>query len=257
MEQSLPTSTEAERQRFLSDQHGDTNAAIAKLKHYLEWRKQYSNNIELEEDELDDNLDSWAYATRLAMQFAANEGGGKSNNDAHTTSVKQLPCTLFMLEHGQSTSTKRRYLHHLPARIDTKLANASTYAMALAIFLDHALDRHTMETLTLVIDVRGGHGWANIKAVHLLKFIQSTVQYLVNLHPMRLERCIIYPVPKVANVLWTAVKPFLGKDTSTKVCLVSGAAGKSDGVPKKLSDHLDDELIRQFEEKRESLFVYK
>ena len=149
----------------------------------------------------------------------------------------------------------RKYLQLLPARIDPKLASTSVYALALAIYLDHVLDRSSTEKATLVIDVRSGHGWANIKAVNLLKFIQSTVRYLVDLFPCRLERCIVFPVPKVANVLWNGVHPFLGKETATKVCLVSGPAGRNDKVPTKLSQHLDKELIVQFEDRRKSCFV--
>ncbi|KAL7524705.1 hypothetical protein ACHAXR_000680, partial [Thalassiosira sp. AJA248-18] len=153
-----------------------------------------------------------------------------------------------MLEHTQSTSknnisdnaiTKEKYLQHFPARIDIKLADTSVYARALAIYLDHALDRDSTEKITLVIDVRSGHGWANIKAIHLLPFIQSTVRLLCDLHPLRLEQCIIFPVPAVANVIWKAVKPFLGRETAKKVCLVSGPAGRNDKVPKKLSEYLD------------------
>jgi hypothetical protein len=171
-----------------------------------------------------------------------------------------------MLEHEQSAENiyaedvsviKKRYLQHLPARIDPKLANTSVYALAFAIYLDRALDRTSTEKVTLVIDVRSGYGWANIKAYHLLPFIQSTVRLLCDLHPMRLERCIIFPVPAVANFIWLAVKPFLGKDTVHKVCLVSGMAGTNDRVPEKLDKYLDHDLIRKFEERRTGCFSKK
>lgn len=262
IEQALPDSTYEERVRFLTDRNGNKEAAIGKLKNYLNWRKKYCD------DDLA-HLDSWTYATQLAIQGTAKFGGGSSQRRSSRSmnmETMKLPCTLFMYDHKQSTSknnhsdgddsvtTTKKYLQHFPARIDTKLADTSVYALALAIYLDHALDRNSTEKVTLVIDVRSGHGWANIKAINLLSFIQSTVGLLCDLHPMRLEQCIIFPVPKLANVLYKAVKPFMGKETVKKVCLVSGPAGKNDKVPKNLGNLLDEELIKKLESRRKSCF---
>ncbi len=160
-----------------------------------------------------------------------------------------------MLEHESkttvnATANKKCYLQHLPARIDTTLASTSTYTLSLAIYLERILDRGTTDKITLIIDVRPGHNWANIKAIHLLPFIQSTVKLLSDLHPLRLEQCVIFPVPKIANMIWKAVTPFMGKDVVAKVCIVSGPAGSNDGVPKKISEHLDNDLIRKLEATR-------
>ncbi|KAL7553794.1 hypothetical protein ACHAWF_017604 [Thalassiosira exigua] len=241
IEQALPDSTPAERMRFLTDRRGDVEAAIGKLRNYLEWRKRHCD------DDLA-HLDPWTYATQLAIKSS----GGAGN----CTDVK-LPCTVFTSKHcdnDDDSITMAKYIHHLPARIDATLADTSVYALAMAIYIDRALDRRSTEKIALVIDVRPGRGWANIKAVRLLPFIQSTARMLCDLHPTRLERCVVFPVPKVANFLWGAVKPFMGKETAKKVCLVSGSAGKDDGVPKKLCEYLDRELIRDFEDRRKSYF---
>ncbi|KAL7436692.1 hypothetical protein ACHAXH_009361 [Discostella pseudostelligera] len=248
---ALPTSTEAERHRFLVARNGNTTLAIEKLKYYLEWRNRHCGEKNSDFNSSTDG--AWTYATQRA-RF------GRDWEPGSNCTMIELPCTLFMLEHEQSTpannesvhhaSNKRYYLQHLPARIDTTLASTSIYALSLAIYLDRILDHRTTDQITLVIDVRSGHGWANIKAIHLLPFIQSTVKLLSDLHPLRLERCVIFPVPKVANMIWKAVAPFMGKETVNKVCFVSGPAGSNDGVPMKLSEHLDDELIRKLEETR-------
>ena len=258
---ALPTSTEAERHRFLTARNGNTNLAIEKLKYYLEWRNRHCG--ENSDNFNTSSTDAWTYATQRARQqtLAPNEIGHHDRETGSSSStMTELPCTLFMLEHEHSTpandesvqhaTAKKYYLQHLPARIDTTLANTSIYALSLAIYLERILDRRTTDQITLVIDVRSGHGWANIKAIHLLPFIQSTVRLLSDLHPLRLERCVIFPVPKVANMIWKAVTPFMGKDTVDKVRLISGPAGSNDGVPMKLSEHLDDELIRKLEETR-------
>lgn len=254
--QALPESTHAERWRFLADRNGDSKSAIEKLRNYLDWRSRHC-------DDDVTHLDPWTYATRMALRAAGNNGDSKTKSAHKADTTTKLPCTLFMLEHeksavnGNSDDTsvvKKKYLQHLPARIDTKLANTSVYALALAIYIDCALDRASTEKVTLVIDVRSGYGWANIKAYHLLPFIQSTVRLLCDLHPLRLERCIIFPMPTVANFLWKAVKPFIGKDTVEKVCLVSGSAGTNDGVPGKLNKYLDHDLMKMLEERRTSCF---
>ena len=271
---ALPDSTQAECQRFLMDSNGDAEAAIHKLGNYLQWRKQYCNNDQL------NHLDPWAYATLMAMQSSAakkkgskeKNKGGMSNSKASTCD-NNLPCTVFVLQHEQiqqsstfetnntandDTNTNyitKKYLHHLPARIDPKLADTSTYALALALFIDRVLDRKSTEKATLVIDVRAGYGWANISAIKLVPFIQSVIRMLCDLFPNRLEKCIVFPIPKAANVLWKASKAFVDKETANRICLVSGPASKKSKVPTKLGRYLDHELITKLEDKRTSCFT--
>ena len=266
MHKALPTSTQAERHRFLiADRQGNTKAAIEKLQNYLDWREEHVD------DELS-HLDSWSYATQIAMNHQARRTAKKGNsiNDSgiDSTNTYKLPCPLFMYEHESTsttntsinnsvttTTTRMKYIQHLPARIDLKLADNSTYALALALYIDHILDRNSTEKATLVIDVRPGYGWSNIKAIQLLPFIQMVSKLLCDLFPSRLEKCIVYPVPKVALFLWKAVQPFVGTETVDKICLISGSAGKKDKVPKQVSKYLDEELIAKLEERRTSLFI--
>lgn len=248
--QALPESTQAERCRFLVDRNGDTKLAITKLGNYLDWRRRHYCD-----DDSNCHLDSWTYATQLALR-ADDEKSKKSsnvdknNNRTDNTSIKQLPCTLFTFEHDET-----KYLLHLPARIDTQLASTSVYALALALYIDHKMDRSSMEKIILVIDVRAGQGWANINAINLIPFIQETVRLLCDLHPTRLDTCIIYPVPVIASIIWKAVKPFVGKDTVQKIRLVSGSgAGMNDKVPEKVNKYLDCELLTRFETTRMNYF---
>ena len=248
MHNALPTSTQAERQRFLIDRQGNTKAAINKLQNYLDWRKQHVD------DELS-HLDSWTYATQIVMNHetrrTAKKGNSINDTGIDSTNTYKLPCTLFMYEHESSM----KYIQHLPARINLSLADNSTYALALALYIDHILDRNSTEKATLVIDVRPGYGWCNIKAIQLLPFIQMVSKLLCDLFPSRLEKCIVYPVPKMALFLWKAVQPFVGTETVDKICLISGPAGKKDRVPTNVSKYLDEDLIAKLEERRTSLFI--
>lgn len=235
MKTAVPESTRAERQRFLVDCNGNQTAAIDKLRKYMKWRSEHCDGALREE------VDPWTYATQMLQKHSAK-------NATDTTSSTSLPCIVYV--HEKTT----RYVQLLPARIDTTLAKPSTYTLALAIFLEHLFDRNSNERITLVIDVRAGQGWANILAIHLIPFMQTACRLLCDLHPERLESCIIFPMPKVANVIWKAVKPFLHKDTRKKIVLVNGPAGINDPVPKKMVQLMDEEMMHQLEDKRRSCF---
>ncbi|KAL3793895.1 hypothetical protein ACHAWO_013404 [Cyclotella atomus] len=231
---ALPTSTPEERQRFLSSALGNTTNAIKKLKHYLDWRSKYCK-----EETID--ADIWVWSCQRAIQLSKDE----------TASIDtKLPCVLFMHEYTEANNTIKRCAQVLPARVDTNLANATTYALALAIYLDQTLKRNSFEKLTLAVDVRAGKGWANISAFKLLPFIQGVTKLLIDLHPERLERCIIFPVPGIAVGIWRAAKPFLDKETSGRVFIVAGPAGLEDGLPKKVPEVLGSELVEKSEKTR-------
>jgi hypothetical protein len=231
---ALPNSLPAERQRFLSSGLGNTSTAITKLKHYLDWRCNYCK------DDKPMDKDTWEWSCQHAI---------KLSNDETSIGVK-LPCVLFVHEYNDDDGKTKRCAQVLPARVDTALANATTYALALAIYLDQTLDRNSLEKLTLAVDVRAGKGWANISAFKLLPFIQGVTKLLIELHPERLERCIIFPVPGIAVGIWRAVKPFLDKETSGRVFILAGPAGLEDGLPAKVDGLLGKELISISEKTR-------
>jgi hypothetical protein len=245
IETAVPESTKAERQRFLVHCSGNENEAIDKLRYYIKWRGEHCD------DDLRDGLDSWTYVNQMLHKIKARHSPQEENGNPLTTS---LPCIVFLYENSQSVT---RFVQHLPARIDTKHASPRTYALALAIYLDHLFDRNSTEKITLIIDVRAGRGWANILAVHLIPFMQLSCRLLNDLHPERLDSCILFPMPKVTNVIWKAVKPFLHKQTRKKVVLVNGGAGVDDPIPKKLSQMVAAELVHQMEENRRSCFLHE
>lgn len=237
MEAAVPQSTQAERRRFSVGCNGNQTAAIEKLKKYIKWRSEHCD------DALREELDSWTYATQMLQNSSAENSSPKN--------LSPLPCIVYVHE---ETHSMKRYVQHLPGRIDTTLAKPSTYALVLAIYLEHLFDRASDERITLVIDVRAGQGWANILAIHLIPFMQMSCRLLSDLHPERLDLCILFPMPKVANVIWKAVKPFLRKDTRKKVVLVNGPAGVDDPVPEKMSRHMDEDMLNQLEDTRRSCF---
>ncbi|KAL7516914.1 hypothetical protein ACHAWX_001881 [Stephanocyclus meneghinianus] len=232
---ALPDSTPAERLRFLASRSGNSVAAIVKLNNYLDWRREHFKG-----DSAGNNR-MWESTCKQAIQMSKDE---TANCDT------ELPCVLFVHEFTDATSKLRRCIQVLPPRVDTNLASHSAYALAIAMYLDRVLDRDSDEKVTLAIDVRVGKGWANISAFKLLPFIKSTTKFVSELHPERLERCIIFPVPSIAVGIWRAVKPFLDKETAGKVFLIPGPAGADAGLPETIPDVLNRELIEKLERMR-------
>ena len=150
-----------------------------------------------------------------------------------------MPCVVFWADQGNDGSIVsldgKRILQHLPARINLDAVDGPTYALALALFLDQTLDHNSMGKICLMIDARPGKGWANLPILKLVPFIEHTAKLLNDLHPERLDKCVLFPVPFWAKGIWTMVKPFLDPGTARRICLISGPAQvRSLFWPKKL-----------------------
>jgi hypothetical protein len=150
-----------------------------------------------------------------------------------------------------------RILHILAARLDPSLADASFYATSLALYLDRCidLDRTSLERVTLLLDVRPGKGWRNLPALELVSFTRQLVGRLQTLFPDRLHRCILFPVPRPAIVLWKVFSVFLHENTRSSVCLVAGGATLNSPVPRTaLGRYIDETYIGYCEDVRLSYF---
>jgi len=256
-EQSFPEATKAERARFLKARDGDVPAASAMLKKYLEWRKQFDA---MEDEQL-----------LYSCSMGANEEDPDWTRACRMASVSSSsplpaipPCILFMPDKADTdpsdsqkslrTLDGKRVLQHLPARIDLSVADGELYAIALALYIDCCVSRDSMEKICVVIDTRPGKGWGNIPAPKLIPFIKNAARLLNDLHPERLARCILFPVPSVAKFLWNAVKPWLDPGTADKICILSGSAGIKSPVPNDMDSYLQKDVVEWMEWKRVSTF---
>jgi len=148
-----------------------------------------------------------------------------------------------------------RICHHIPARIDTSLASGQIYATALALYLDRRLSRSEEEKFDVVIDTRPGLGWANISAYHLVPFIRHASKLLNDLHPERLHRAIVYPVPSVCAFIWNRlVRPFMDPTTAEKIVVLGGGAKITSKVPKGMRKYIGEDALGQIERRRLGLF---
>mmetsp|Transcript_3104 Transcript_3104/g.6835 ORF Transcript_3104/g.6835 Transcript_3104/m.6835 type:complete len:688 (+) Transcript_3104:45-2108(+) len=146
-----------------------------------------------------------------------------------------------------------RILHILPFRLDLSVATAPTYSLAAALYLDRRLSRSTTERITLFCDVRGGRGWANPTPWSALPFIQSTASLLGSHYPERLERLVLFPMPKSAIWVWSAAQKCLDPNTSSKVVVVS--SGEGGGLPERLTEFVEEESLHVLEKRRRYFFV--
>jgi hypothetical protein len=260
--QSFPNTTIEERIRFLRARKGDVHAASAMLNNYLEWRAQFDESehddqrLPTNESDTSEEDPIWSKACILASSI--------SPPSSLSSSDPIPPCILFFPEKEHSTNhapeslrtvTGKRVLQHIPARIDLAAADAEAYATALALYIDLQVPHDSMEKICVVIDARPGTGWGNIPAPMLIPFIKHAAKLLNDLHPERLDSCILFPVPVMAKYLWNVVKPFLDPSTANKIQLLTGLAGVKSPVPQDLEMYLEKETIEWMERKRLSLFV--
>lgn len=264
MKNALPESTTGERRRFLIDKDGETSEAIEALRSYLEWRQKHAE-IETElkrkgeevpqDDKLktsggDSDLALWNKAAAIALHAASDES-------THQTLPRIIQT--FYSNGKECTDNDGHVIFKLsPAQIDGNLVkDVKTYSLALALYLDRKLDRHDAhQTVTLLIDVRGGKGWPNPSPKTLIPFLRHTVHLLLEMLPERLHRAIVYPIPNGFLWIWSIVERGLDAETADVCHLLSGAARIASKAPKEeLSEYMSLDLVDLMEEERLASFV--
>eukprot|EP00549_Striatella_unipunctata_P001856 CAMPEP_0118682814 /NCGR_PEP_ID=MMETSP0800-20121206/5686_1 /TAXON_ID=210618 ORGANISM="Striatella unipunctata, Strain CCMP2910" /NCGR_SAMPLE_ID=MMETSP0800 /ASSEMBLY_ACC=CAM_ASM_000638 /LENGTH=293 /DNA_ID=CAMNT_0006579229 /DNA_START=233 /DNA_END=1114 /DNA_ORIENTATION=+ len=124
-----------------------------------------------------------------------------------------------------TTKNNSRIVHVLPAQLDFKRAPPEIYVLALGIYMDMQLCRSNLEQVTLLVDVRGGEGWPNPTPQQVLPFFKALTQVFGAHFPERLQKCVIYPMPKVMMWMWHFLfKHCLDPITASKIVMVHGPA---------------------------------
>jgi hypothetical protein len=244
-----PKSTRAERRRFLKARKFSVKAASAQLGQYLDWRLQ--NRVEeFFPSTYSSDEEDWAHAARGAMELA--------NTSGKHADIKKLPRLVSVFEDDLSEvvvcNNGARVVHVLPCQLDSSLATSSTYALAVAMYLDRKLDREFTEKVTVVIDIRSGQGWSNPSSVSIVPFIKLVVGLLNTYFPERLSRCILYPLPYTATLLFNKAKDYLDPDTASKIQVCSGAGSTKSPIPEKVKEFIGPQAIACMETRRTSFF---
>ena len=244
--------TEAEVARFVRARKGDLTAGAEQLRHYLDWHTLHQNKS---------INDSTRMAGESLLQYdwrVASSVAQVLEGDLQVENTVPLPCVVFLDVGATSIQSLEgaRICQHLPARIDTNLASGQVYAQALAIYLDRRLSRQREEKFDVFIDTRPGEGWGNISAYHLVPFIRHASKLLNDLHPERLQRAVVYPVPSVCAFIWNRmIKPWMDPVTADKIILVGGSAHIHSKLPKSMQKIASEGALAQLERRRIALFM--
>lgn len=265
----FPTSTEAERKRFLKARRGNVTTAGEKLGEFMEWRLRHrldsEENLEARGNRTD--AQDWEFASKLALEWddeqqKSDKGNGrrvKHRTKASTAKVTTLPQIVTVYYDNESpcqTRDAKLMLHVLPAQVNKKLASPETYALAKAIYLDLKFDRYSLEEATIFIDVRPGRGWANPPGYTMMPFITHVSKLLHQHFPDRLHQCIVYPLPKPAIWIWDMAKRFLDKSIVDSVLLIGGSDALTAEAPvERMSQFVDEEMLKRMEQRRLELFT--
>ena len=214
--ESEPTATE--RSRFLAARGGDEEAANEMLAAHMEWRR----------------------ATLTASADAPVLG-------------RTLPEFARLLDPRVRCRDGRRVCVVIGSMYDSSLASAEDYTMALARMMDANLSRDSDEKFTVLIDCRGGDGFANPRPWSLLPWMKSLAYTLAPNFPERLGRMVITPVPWVAKALWVAASQILDEKTAAKCGPISGPASRRDPLPAELDQFFDGAALEAAEAYRSSM----
>jgi hypothetical protein len=247
----------------------------ASIKRGQELAAKLKKDAEIKEEEKEKE-DPYAFLDKIANENSEGneeDGEGGAENDekdkpeekaeekkpVDAEEVTSLPQVVYMHEKEDGSPVLdvngKRIIHVLPARVDVSLANADTYSLALALYLDLKFDRDSEEKVTVVLDTRPGDGWANHMAYRLVNFIRKVSHQLQTLYPERLDKFVIYNIPRAAMVVWNTAKRFMRNDTMDKVILLQGPALRNSPLPREqLIEHFDKELVEMMEEHRTANF---
>ena len=271
LERMCPDSTVAERRRFLVACRCNLQEASDRLVHYLQWRQKYmkvqstSENMQVRPTG-DQDYDVWVQSCLIAMKACGEveniilprvirmyqQQPKDSRRSGGSDDDKDRKCNN---ENCVTDKDGHRIFHIIPAMMDDKLAKQSTYTLAVALYLDRKVDRRSMETVTICMDVRAGRGWPNIHAVRLVPFMKNSLKLLLPLFPERLHKCVVYPLPSAFFYIWTMICKCMDKATAAKICVVSGKCTIEAQPPtEKLVAHLGEEQALLLEPKRVASF---
>lgn len=152
--------------------------------------------------------------------------------------------------HGRAIDGTR-IVHANPAKIDMELGSNEDYVLDLCELLEKELDRESDETMTVLLDTRGGVGWPNPPITQVVPFAKQAISVLTANYPGRLERIVIYPVPLALSSVWEMLKLVLGEDYQKKVVILRGpgrpgpdAADEELSTPRELGKYVTFEAFR-------------
>ena len=246
---ACPAATPAERKRFLAARQGNLGGATKCLENYLQWHRKHvdlASKHQITRPSSDDkDLDIWREACQVAMTASGEVGEGPLPRVIRTLLRKDGQGKPLVDKDGH------RIVQIMPAQMDISLAKTSTYALAVALYLNLQLDREAEERIVVCMDVRAGQGWPNTHVVRLVPFMQQTTKLLLSLFPERLHRCLLYPVPPSFLWVWKTISKVVDPLTREKIRLLSGPNKIASPPPfEQMYDNMEKDAAHQLEDSR-------
>lgn len=262
---ACPDSTMEERYRFLRARKGDVEAATIKLHSFLCWREECGlvDNEGCEFVQSTSDEECWRYAATKALKLTQSQKGEEKTKGEERYG---MPLPRMARLDGEFNQTKnsmcmrdlegRRILHVLPGQLDITHASAGTYALCTALYLDRSIDRKSTEFIAVVIDVRGGKGWANPSPFKVFPFIKAVAKLLSDHFPERMAYCVLFPMPRPAVAVWNMAKLFLDPRSVRKFQILNAPSdGRDATIPRsKMQKYFHDETIDAMERNRVQSF---
>jgi hypothetical protein len=255
LEQLEPEATAAERLRFLVAKKGNVRMAAKAFRAYLQWRSDHQHTEKYGEPALldmqlyteDHDWNDWNMAAAAAC---------KAKKETCRTPLPRI-ARLHKIDGNEIRDRGGfRALHIIPGQMDDRLVSLTTYATAVALYIDRKLARESPDRVAVLIDVRGGVGWQNKHVSKLLPFIQTTTQLLITMFPERLQRAVVYPLPPAFGWIWSVSKRCMDPLTADKICLLTGPATIESPPPvSQMIEYLDEAIVALLEKARVEAFV--
>jgi hypothetical protein len=166
----------------------------------------------------------------------------------------KLPRFIKMGETDDNLNTKDGYriTFLLPALIDIKIAPLELYALVMPLYFHFKFpDRENPEKMTFAIDVRRFKGGPNPSAARLFPFTKLAATYLSNTIPGRVNRCLLYPVPRPTKFIWDMFKTLIPDEIIDMVNIFWGMAFSSSPAPvQDMKKFFDESIIERLEQMR-------
>ena len=255
-------STFHERRRFVVACKGNLGNATSRLDNYLRWRNEHvkakiESGINIKRT-VDQDYDLWVECCLIAM---------KISGEVENIVLPRIIRLLVREDKHRGVFSDNEYRNDRkgdfrdlegyrtfcirPALIDMKLAKASTYTLAVAIYLDRSIDRQEAEKVTVCVDVRAGRGNPNPHVLQLIPFMKHSMKILLPLFPERLHRALVYPVPAAFFYVWKMISTYMDPLTVERVCLLEGKC-KIEAPPptEKLQIYFGEEELQRLESSR-------
>jgi len=145
-------------------------------------------------------------------------------------------------------------VHIVPARINLEEVNSETHALAMTLLMILNLSRlEEQDRVHMVVDIRRGEGWPNIKAPRLIPLARTVNKWFPSFFPGRITSCLAYPIPGPAMILYYIFKGLIPKHNRDKLQVVAGCDHPLSPPPKDILLYMDQDVVDAMEARRQEL----